>query len=205
MKLLVKQSYRVATRTRNRVWKWLIAEVLLSWSCRASKCQVGVHLQKEERIWADSKFWLLEIQVHCSAATQHATWLTATGVGKTSLIKAIVQVCEDIVHVDPLSAEPISIPATRRKSSRTKFRSGSADLQTTSKITEIYASTRSYPSWWSDLEESRILRRRKSVGDSVLERNLCFVDTPGYGNQTSVSKVRFLARPDAKLCSAWSV
>ncbi len=25
------------------------------------------------------------------------------------------------------------------------------------------------------------------MGDSVLERNLCFVDTPGYGNQTSVS------------------
>ncbi|KAH7360393.1 Septin-domain-containing protein [Rhexocercosporidium sp. MPI-PUGE-AT-0058] len=108
-----------------------------------------------------------------------------SGVGKTSLIKAIVQTCEDIVHVDPLSATPISMPETRRKSSRTKSRSGSADLQTTSQITEIYASTRSYPSWWSDLEESRVLRRRKSMGDSVLERNLCFVDTPGYGNQTS--------------------
>lgn len=44
-------------------------------------------------------------------------------------------------------------------------------------VTEIYASTKPYPSWWSDLEESRILRRRKSVGDLVLERNLCFVDT----------------------------
>ena len=43
---------------------------------------------------------------------------------------------------------------------------------------ETYASTRAYPSWWSDLDESRILRRRKSMGDSVLERNLCFVDTP---------------------------
>lgn len=31
-----------------------------------------------------------------------------------------------------------------------------------------------------------MLRRRKSLGDSVLERNLCFVDTPGYGNKTSV-------------------
>lgn len=26
------------------------------------------------------------------------------------------------------------------------------------------------------------------MGDSVLERNLCFVDTPGYGNKTSVSR-----------------
>lgn len=27
------------------------------------------------------------------------------------------------------------------------------------------------------------------MGDSVLERNLCFVDTPGYGNKTSVSRI----------------
>ena len=27
------------------------------------------------------------------------------------------------------------------------------------------------------------------MGDSVLERNLCFVDTPGYGNKTSVSSL----------------
>jgi hypothetical protein len=109
------------------------------------------------------------------------------GVGKTSLIKAIVQTCEDIVHIDPLSATPITVPETRRKTSRTKSRSGNADMQSTSQVTEIYASTRAYPAWWSDLEESRILRRRKSMGDSVLERNLCFVDTPGYGNKTSVS------------------
>ncbi|CAL3964936.1 unnamed protein product [Diplocarpon coronariae] len=106
-------------------------------------------------------------------------------VGKTSLIKAIVQLCEDIVHVDPLYAAPISVSDSQRKTSRVKSRSGSADMQATSQITEIYASTRAYPAWWSDLEESRILRRRKSIGDSVLERNLCFVDTPGYGNQTS--------------------
>jgi len=109
----------------------------------------------------------------------------AKGVGKTSLIKSIVQVCEDIVHVDPLSPQSISIPETRRKNSRSKSRSG-VEMQSTSQITEIYASTRAYPSWWSDLEESRILRRRKSLGDSVLERNLCFVDTPGYGHKTSV-------------------
>jgi hypothetical protein len=27
------------------------------------------------------------------------------------------------------------------------------------------------------------------MGDSVLERNLCFVDTPGYGYKTSVSSL----------------
>lgn len=50
--------------------------------------------------------------------------------------------------------------------------------------TEIYASTKPYPSWWSDLEDSRVLRRRKSIGEIVLERNLCFVDTPA----TSLSR-----------------
>ncbi|RDL40779.1 p-loop containing nucleoside triphosphate hydrolase [Venustampulla echinocandica] len=107
-----------------------------------------------------------------------------SSVGKTSLIKAIVQTCEDIVHVDPLSPTAISIPETRRRSSRSS-RKGSSNMQTTSQITEVYASTKPYPAWWSDLEDSRILQRRKSLGDSVLERNLCFVDTPGYGNKTS--------------------
>jgi hypothetical protein len=93
------------------------------------------------------------------------------------------------VHVDPLSTTPVSILETRRKNSRSKSRSGSTDMQATLQITEVYASTRAYPAWWSDLEESRVLRRRKSLGDSVLERNLCFVDTPGYGNKTSVGVI----------------
>ncbi|KAK8191428.1 uncharacterized protein BKA78DRAFT_134756 [Phyllosticta capitalensis] len=100
------------------------------------------------------------------------------GVGKTSLIKSIVQQCEDIVHVDPLATAPpvIQVPdPARLKSRRRKQRSGG-----TANIVEVYASTRAYPPWWSDLEESRVLRRRKSMGDTVLERNLCFVDTPGF-------------------------
>jgi hypothetical protein len=112
--------------------------------------------------------------------------LTVVGIGKTSLIKAIVQTCEDIVHVDPLATAAVAIPE-RRRSSKSKSKSRSSSSIATTEVTEIYASTRAYPSWWSDLEENRVLRRRKSLGDSVLERNLCFVDTPGYGNKTSVS------------------
>ncbi|KAF7593172.1 hypothetical protein BBP40_011885 [Aspergillus hancockii] len=50
-------------------------------------------------------------------------------------------------------------------------------------VTEIYASTKPYPAWWSDLEDSRVLRRRKSTGDIVLERNICFVDTQAYSSE----------------------
>lgn len=106
-----------------------------------------------------------------------------SGVGKTSLIKSIVQTCEDIVHVDPLSPNIPSIdPISSRKS---KSKPSSANIRSTNKITEVYASTKPYPTWWSDIEETKVLRRRKSVGDTVLERNLCFVDTPGYSHGMS--------------------
>ncbi|GIJ85408.1 hypothetical protein Asppvi_004265 [Aspergillus pseudoviridinutans] len=94
----------------------------------------------------------------------------ACGSGKTSLIKSIVQACEDIVHVDPFpSLSPSNLSA--------RAQAPTAEAV----ISEIYASTKPYPPWWSDLEDSRVLRRRKSSGDIVLERNLCFVDTAANG------------------------
>lgn len=112
-------------------------------------------------------------------------------VGKTSLIKAIVQICEDIVHVDPLATTSLEVtPKSYRKLSKSRIKSGID--QSTSQISEVYASTRPYPSWWSEIDDTKILRRRKSMGDTVLERNLCFVDTPGYGRGTSVCSYFFL-------------
>ncbi|KAI0199990.1 hypothetical protein F4808DRAFT_431062 [Astrocystis sublimbata] len=84
-----------------------------------------------------------------------------SGVGKTSLLKAIVQSCHHIVHVDPIS--PLN---------RSAF--------------EVHASTKSYPGWWHELGVPSISHQRKSREGNVLERNLCFVDTPGYGCQQSV-------------------
>ena len=105
------------------------------------------------------------------------------GVGKTSLIKSIVQICEDIVHVDPLSPSPPSIDQLSSK--KTKSKQSLPSGKSTTLITEAYASTKPYPSWWSDIEDTKVLRRRKSMGDTVLERNLCFVDTPGYSSGMS--------------------
>ena len=81
-----------------------------------------------------------------------------------------------------LSSNPpsVELPAGR-KSSKQDSRSN----RSTQQITEIFASTKSYPPWWSDIEDTKVLRRRKSLGDTVLERNLCFVDTPGYNNGIS--------------------
>ena len=129
------------------------------------------------------------------------------GIGKTSLIKSIVQSCEDIVHVDPVSTE---LSIGKRRVSGVGSTSASASASTSSPgsasssyfnissraegtptrgITEVYASTKPYPKWWSEHEDSKVLRRRRQstpAGDTVLERNLCFVDTPGYGSGTSV-------------------
>jgi hypothetical protein len=95
-----------------------------------------------------------------------------------------VQICNDIVHVDPISQKSsVSANADRRK-----HKANSRTVQTThiNHIVEVYASTKSYPPWWSDFEESKIMRRRSSSGETVLERNICFVDTPGYDSSTSV-------------------
>ncbi|KAJ5099286.1 hypothetical protein N7532_006287 [Penicillium argentinense] len=101
----------------------------------------------------------------------------ASGSGKTSLIKSIVHTCEDIVHIDPIDTSSHSTSLERRRSSRPH--SGSVPTRgMPAATTEIYASTKPYPPWWSDLEDSRVLRRRKSIGEIILERNLCFVDTP---------------------------
>jgi hypothetical protein len=115
-----------------------------------------------------------------------------SGVGKTSLIKAIVQSCEHIVHVDPITPSSMltssmtrSVPLTIGASG-SKRRQSSRERTGTSQITEVYASTKPYPEWWSDVDDFRILRRRKSLGDAVLDRNICFVDTPGYGSGSSV-------------------
>lgn len=90
--------------------------------------------------------------------------------GKTSLIKSIVQLCDDIVHVDPLTSNipPLGTVSGGRTKDKTKMERPST--------TEVYASTKPYPSWWTEMEDSKMLRRRKSMGDAVLERNVCFVD-----------------------------
>ncbi|GAB1320702.1 hypothetical protein MFIFM68171_10912 [Madurella fahalii] len=118
-----------------------------------------------------------------------------SGVGKTSLIKAIVQSCEHIVHVDPITPSSLLSPSLTRSmptiagASGGKQRSGRRqswrESSGTAQITEIYASTKPYPEWWSEVDDFRVLRRRKSLGDAVLDRNICFVDTPGYGSGSS--------------------
>lgn len=99
------------------------------------------------------------------------------GVGKTSLIQSICRMCVDVVHMDSISGS-----------------SGMLDSNDTAKgptdqIMEIGVSTRPYPSWWTDLESRRMLLRRKSMGEGVLERNLTFIDTPGLDGGSTTLRI----------------
>jgi septin family protein len=104
----------------------------------------------------------------------------SSGVGKTSLIKSIVRSCEDIVHVDPI---PQTTPDQSMQTSKGK------NHESTEDFVEIQASTRPYPLWWSDMASSRGLWRRKSFGEGILERNICFIDTPGTGGERSMERI----------------
>ncbi|KAK5652509.1 hypothetical protein OQA88_10414 [Cercophora sp. LCS_1] len=108
-----------------------------------------------------------------------------SGVGKTSLIKAIVQSCEHIVHVDPITPGLAGSFVGTRPSKGGRRSPNRGHETGTSQITEIHASTKPYPEWWSEIDDFSVLRRRKSLDDAVLDRNICFVDTPGYGSGSS--------------------
>ncbi|KAF2752053.1 hypothetical protein M011DRAFT_473331 [Sporormia fimetaria CBS 119925] len=105
------------------------------------------------------------------------------GTGKTSLIRSIVQLCEDIVHVDPLSPSQSVFPTTTPRPSKNRKRK--CDSSSTARLTEIHASTKAYPHWWTEVDEVRGRRRRSSTTEAVLERNITFVDTPGFGASAS--------------------
>ncbi|KAI9708417.1 MAG: hypothetical protein M1828_002989 [Chrysothrix sp. TS-e1954] len=109
--------------------------------------------------------------------------------GKTSLIKSIVRACDHIIHVDPTSSAQRS-PKPLRRAQQQHSAGASARRPD---FVETSASTRAYPSWWSDMDDSRG-PRRGSVTDAVLERNLTFIEAPGWSTpKIDHTKVRALS------------
>jgi len=72
------------------------------------------------------------------------------GTGRTTIIQAISQCCEHIVHMDPVIPPSAGI------------------------MSEVYASTRPRPWWQPGFDSTGSLNRRTSSGE-ILDRNLCFV------------------------------
>ncbi|KAH7182888.1 uncharacterized protein B0J16DRAFT_156432 [Fusarium flagelliforme] len=84
-----------------------------------------------------------------------------TGIGKTSLIKTLAEHCEHIVHMDPI------------------------ENRNTVHATETYASSRPQPWWRSDSELTVTTRKRLPTTGDVLDRNVCFVESPGHQHGAS--------------------
>lgn len=108
------------------------------------------------------------------------------GVGKSSFINSVLRSSEHIVHVDPavVGAPNHGILNT------------GADDDYSPIFTEICASTRPFPSWWTDFESRRMLHRKKSVGEGALERNLTFIDTPGLDEDRGIQQLLDHMRSD---------
>ncbi|KAG6042009.1 hypothetical protein E4U41_007105 [Claviceps citrina] len=92
------------------------------------------------------------------------------GLGKASLILAIAQTSSHIVHMDSMDSA----------------------VKSTMRIT--YASTRPKPWWRTDQGQNLAKRRRSSLPDEVLDRNICFVDGDAHtnGNGTSFPAVQYV-------------
>lgn len=101
-------------------------------------------------------------------------------VGKTSFIHGLFRSSEHIVHMDQVTP---SIP------SHSSFATASSHYMPTTMLNEIGASTRPYPSWWTDIESRHLHHRRMSLGEAVLERNLTFIDTPGLESDDQIQQV----------------
>lgn len=84
-----------------------------------------------------------------------------SGIGKTSLIRTLAERCEHIVHMDPI------------------------ENRSAVHATETYASSRPHPWWRSDSELTVTTRRRLSSTGDVLDRNVCFVESPGHQHGAS--------------------
>ncbi|KAK1457008.1 heat shock protein [Colletotrichum melonis] len=100
-----------------------------------------------------------------------------SGVGKTALIRTITQSCSHIVHVDP--TVPVAMASKGFLPANTMPNSPPIS-QGTFQITETLASTKPYPSWWKDSAFSSPTPGPIQLEDTILDRNICLVDTPGY-------------------------
>ena len=58
----------------------------------------------------------------------------------------------------------------------------------TTNVKEIWASTKAFPLWWTEPDQNEGSHRRKGAEEPILERNLCFVDTPGYSRGLSITE-----------------
>ena len=111
--------------------------------------------------------------------------------GKSSLIKALAQSTEDIVHIDYFPQEQDNDVEKEKKTKKSED-----DRAQPQHRTEFHASTRPYPAWWSQEADHHVTKRRRtSTGDDlILDRNLHFLETRAEGTADIDSCITALER-----------
>ncbi|OHW96393.1 heat shock protein [Colletotrichum incanum] len=69
-------------------------------------------------------------------------------------------------------------------------------VQGTFQITETFASTKPYPPWWKESVQTSPVSVAGSADDTILDRNVCLVDTPGYQETCRKNRLDGLEDPD---------
>jgi hypothetical protein len=110
-----------------------------------------------------------------------------SGSGKSSLIRAIIQQCDDIVHVD-VAQEMATVDNFESLAESARSPTSPASRHKSQSPIQLRASTKAYPSWFLELEESSASKRRPSAVESILDRNISFVEFPSYGSGESDTK-----------------
>ena len=103
------------------------------------------------------------------------------------MIRAIIQQCDDIVHVDV--AQEISSLDNLGSFVQEAPNLTSPGVYKNRLPIQLKASTKAFPAWFLDLEESSASMRRLSSGaESILDRNITFVEFPSFELEESAVK-----------------
>lgn len=119
------------------------------------------------------------------------------GIGSTSLIQNILRCSEHVVHVDHI-AEQSSFNTKDSDLLSTSDGTDRLDHQTQTDepapyhFAEVLASTRMVPSWRSSnphSEHRRTFRKKSSVSEGSLDRNLTFIEAPALNSDDAIKAV----------------
>ncbi|KAF5099899.1 hypothetical protein D0Z00_001491 [Geotrichum galactomycetum] len=111
-----------------------------------------------------------------------------SGAGKSNLIRALAQHTAPIVHVDDFSSPVVSPESLHESTSLYDNLDLNPDHQHA--LTELLASTKPRPQFWAnDGRRTSVVEASTSTSsvDATLDRNVCFVDTIGYGSFSSAT------------------
>ena len=89
----------------------------------------------------------------------------------------MTDLCKDIVHVDTVAHRPNAMKRSKRVMQGKRSDNHSKTMRGDKHVLEIFASTKPYCDRRSSSRDDETAENGQKMGEKVLERNICFVDT----------------------------